>query len=161
MEGVDMHDVCNTRAGGPDVTMHPDELADFAFLRPFARQAAAALDAVAFLAEAHARVAGLSAATKTLGDLIETCAAAALADLPIVITPDSNTVEIVTGGDTDLGTLGRSCLVLEDEGWRVVALVPLGRLGTAHTLCRASGIARLQPYWPQGETVVFGSPEIP
>ena len=142
--------------------MHPDELASANFSMSFVAQPAPDSTSVAAAAEAHARIADVPAGRKLLGDVLEPGEGGhALKRLPVVIAPDAGVIEIVTDTDTDLAGLGTSCSVLEHEGWRVVALVPLARLGDAHTLCRSSGITRVQPYWRHGESIAFGRPEIP
>jgi hypothetical protein len=141
---------------------HPDEIASAAFCagRVFMPLPPAA--EVAHVAEGLNRVAGMSAGRKYLGDLVDLVGdKAELQRLHTVVVPDANLVEIVTEPETDLATLAASCAVLEEDGWRVFALIPLNRVGEAHTKCRSSGVTRLQPYWRGRESVAFGQPEIP
>jgi len=146
----------------PSSAKHPDELESAWFVQQSVAVRIPSSVDVAVAAEAHNRIAGVSSNRKCLGDLVDVVdGASALKELAVVVTQDLNLVEVVTTSSTDLAALGASCTVLEHEGWTVYALVPLNRLGEAHTLCRSSGVTRLQGYWQGRETLAFGRPEVP
>lgn len=101
---------------------------------------------------------------KTLGDLIPVDDPSA-AELPIVVTADGRTIDVVLPATTAPANLARhlgaALDAIELEGPTINVLVPLAQLGAAHTACHDTAIATIQPYWVRGETVVFGAQETP
>lgn len=77
-----------------------------------------------------------------------------------VVLPSLRRVECVLDSSTDFDAAGKYLAEYGAEGWEVWALVPLARLGSAHTAF--SHVAdRVQGWWQRADTIIaFTSPEV-
>jgi hypothetical protein len=80
--------------------------------------------------------------------------------LRVVVSASKHVVEIVLDADVDAASLAPAVWALEAKGWHAVVLVALERIGDAHRELRGTP-CRLQPWWPSGDTMAFGSFEAP
>ena len=70
------------------------------------------------------------------------------------------TVEIVLDADVAAASLAPAAWSLAAKGFQPIILVALERLGEAHEGLRGTP-ARLQGWWPVGDSVAFGAFETP
>jgi len=78
-----------------------------------------------------------------------------------VVLPHLNRVECVLGTSADFSNAHKRLAVLADNGWAVWALVPLARLGQAHTAFWGAA-EFVQGWWQRDENeVAFTQPEVP
>lgn len=77
-----------------------------------------------------------------------------------VLAPEQGLVEWFPHDAQSLVALGDHAAAAVGAGWRVAVLIPAGRMGEAHRALRGVPVT-LQPWWPDGEHVRFGGPEVP
>ncbi len=77
-----------------------------------------------------------------------------------VVAPERGLVEWFPHDDQVLAPLAAHADRVSATGWQVAVIVPARRMGEAHRDLRGSQ-AMLQPWWPDGEHVRFGGPEVP
>lgn len=97
------------------------------------------------------------------GSVIET-PLAAFADEPdldgvAVLAPERGLVEWFPSESQELASLMAPSRVSSCD-WAITVLVPAARMGEAHRALRGAPLT-LQPWWPDGESVRFGGPEVP
>lgn len=78
----------------------------------------------------------------------------------VVIAPQQGLVELFPADHQGLGELRPVASEALAQGWRVAVLVRAERMGEAHAALRGTP-AHLQAWWPDGEQVRFGGPELP
>lgn len=83
-----------------------------------------------------------------------------IADVPCVVAVTQRIVEIVIDDARDIAPLVTSAWHLEEQGWRVVVLLPLHLMGDGHRLLRGAPLL-LQPWWLNDEQVLYGAHERP
>ncbi len=79
-----------------------------------------------------------------------------LGALRAVVGATHRTVEIVLDADVDSAAAAAAVWSLSAKGFHPVVLVALDRVGEAHEGLRGTP-CRLQPWWTNGDAVVFGS----
>lgn len=77
-----------------------------------------------------------------------------------VVAPAQGIVEWFPHDHQPLEQLAAAAHTVAGSGWAVGVIVPSGRMGEAHRALRGTPVM-LQPWWPDGETVRFGGPEVP
>lgn len=77
-----------------------------------------------------------------------------------VVAPEQGVVEWFPHPEQDLGALRALADDVADRGWRICLIVPASAMGEAHTRLRGAALT-LQPWWPDGDLVRFGGPEVP
>ena len=77
-----------------------------------------------------------------------------------VLAPNQGLVEFFPGDRQQLATLGPVAALAAASGWRVAVLVPTERMGDAHMSLRGFPL-HLQSWWPEGDHIRFGGPEVP
>lgn len=77
-----------------------------------------------------------------------------------VLAPQQGITEWYPDAAQDLTPLGPLAAAAAVRGWRVMVVVPTGRMGEAHRSLRGVPVM-LQPWWSDGERVRFGGPEVP
>jgi len=77
-----------------------------------------------------------------------------------VVSESARTVELVVDEEVDPAMLAPAAWRLDGRGRRVIVLVALDRIGVAHAGLRGVP-CRLQPWWFEGDEVLFGGFEIP
>jgi hypothetical protein len=77
-----------------------------------------------------------------------------------VLAPQQGITEWYPDPAQDLTPLGPLAAAAAVRGWRVMVVVPTGRMGEAHRALRGAP-AMLQPWWSDGDQVRFGGPEVP
>lgn len=97
------------------------------------------------------------------GSVIET-PLSAFAGIPTldgvaVVAPERGLVEWFPSDSQHLGPLMAPSR-LSSCDWAITVIVPAGRMGEAHRELRGAPVT-LQPWWPDGESVRFGGPEVP
>ena len=77
-----------------------------------------------------------------------------------VLAPNQGLVEFFPGDRQHLAPLGPVAASVAASGWRVAVLVPTERMGDAHQSLRGFPL-HLQSWWPEGDHIRFGGPEVP
>lgn len=97
------------------------------------------------------------------GSVIETPLAAFTGEAGLdgvaVIAPERGLVEWFPSNAQKLAALAAPSRVGSCD-WAVTVVVPAARMGEAHRELRGAPLT-LQPWWPDGESVRFGGPEVP
>jgi hypothetical protein len=97
------------------------------------------------------------------GAVIETPLAAFLGEAALdgvaVVAPERGLVEWFPSDSQKLGALAGPSRVHSCD-WAITVIVPAVRMGEAHRALRGAPLT-LQPWWPDGESVRFGGPEVP
>ena len=78
----------------------------------------------------------------------------------VVIAPRQGVIELFPADHQVLSELWPVSNSAVAEGWRVAVLVPAVRMGEAHSGLRGLPI-HLQAWWPDGDSIRFGGPEVP
>ena len=79
-----------------------------------------------------------------------------LGALRAVVGASDRTVEIVLDAEVEAAAVAPSAWALAAKGFQPIVLVALDRIGEAHDGLRGTP-CRLQPWWPNGDNVVFGA----
>ncbi len=77
-----------------------------------------------------------------------------------VVSETARTAELIVDAGVDPSMLAPAAWRLAGRGWTVTVLVALDRIGEAHAGLRGVP-CRLQPWWFDGDAVVFGAHELP
>jgi hypothetical protein len=77
-----------------------------------------------------------------------------------VVASEHGVVEWFPHDDQRLDDLAELSLAVAGTGWKVAVLVPSARMGEAHRALRGSPVT-LQAWWPDGDAIRFGGPEVP
>lgn len=77
-----------------------------------------------------------------------------------VLATRQGLVEFFPGDRQALTDMGPAAASVAAAGWRVVMIVPAGRMGEAHRSLRGFPL-HLQAWWVDGDRIRFGGPEVP
>jgi len=97
------------------------------------------------------------------GSVIETPLSAFVGEAALdgvaVVAPERGLVEWFPADHQGLAALAAASRVSAAD-WAVSVIVPASRMGEAHRVLRGTPVT-LQPWWPDGDGVRFGGPEVP
>lgn len=95
-----------------------------------------------------------------LGDMVDREVTYDVARLSAIAVGDLRVAEIIVDETVVCSELPGAVWSLADQGWRATVVVPVSRLGEAHTALRGVP-CRLQGWWEDSTGICFGTHEIP
>jgi hypothetical protein len=95
-----------------------------------------------------------------LGDMVDCEVSVDVARLSVVAAGEVRAAEIMVDETVLCAELTAAVWSLADQSWRATVVVPVARLGEAHTALRGVP-CKLQGWWEDGGAIGFGSHETP